>query len=128
MSALRFLRVRYAKNLLQVLENSGLPTGRSLSAAGLKKAELKTENWMPIAQLSAFIEEVIREHGYWDLGLTAAMLPRVQHSSFSRKTLFEPTLFQSLQSICSRIHMEDTSALFRLIRDEQQLLDTLWHS
>jgi AraC-like DNA-binding protein len=72
---------------------------------------------MPIAQLSAFIEEIIREHGYWDLGLTAATLPRVQHSSFSRNTLFEPTLFQSLQSICSRIHMEDTSALFRLIRE-----------
>jgi AraC-like DNA-binding protein len=104
--------------LLQVLENSGLSTGRSLSAAVLHNVELKAGNWMPFAQLDAFIEEIIREHGYWELGLTAAMLPRVQHSSFSRKTLFEPTLFQSLQSICSRIHMEDTSALFRLIRDD----------
>jgi AraC-like DNA-binding protein len=117
MSTLRFLRVRYAENLLQVLENSGLPTGRALSAVGLQNVELKAGSWMPFVQLDAFIEEIIREHGYWDLGLTAAMLPRVQHSSFSRKTLFEHTLFQSLQSICSRIHMEDTSALFRLVRE-----------
>jgi AraC-like DNA-binding protein len=122
MSTLRFLRVRYAKNLLQVLENSGLSTGRSLSAAGLHNVELKAGNWMPFAQLDTFIEEIIREHGYWDLGLTAAMLPRVQHSSFSRKTLFEHTLFQSLQSICSGIHMEDTSALFRLVREN----DNCW--
>ena len=117
MSTLRFLRVRYAENLLQVLENSGLPTGRALSAVGLQNVELKAGSWMPFVQLDAFIEEIIREHGYWDLGLTAAMLPRVQHSSFSRKTLFEHTLFQSLQSICSGIHMEDTSAFFRLIRE-----------
>ena len=118
MPAFRFIRARYAKSLLEVLENSGLPTGRSLSVAGLEKTELKAENWMPFAQLSTFIEEIIQEHGYWDLGLTAAMLPRVQHSSFSHKTLFEPTLYQSLQSICSRIHMEDKSARFRLIRDD----------
>ena len=118
MPAFRFIRVRYVKNLLQVLEHAGLPTGRSLLAAGLQNVELNAEDWVPFAQLSSFIEEIIREHGYWDLGLTAAMLPRVQHSSFSNNTLFEPTLFQSLQSICSKIQMEDRSANFRLIRND----------
>ena len=72
---------------------------------------------MSLYQLSAFLEAIVREHGYWDLGLSAAMLPRVQHSDFSSKTLFHPTLFQSLLSICNSIQMEDTSALFRLIPD-----------
>ena len=120
MSALRFLRVRYAKNILQVLENSGLPTRRPLSAAGLKNVVLSADNWMPMAHLSALIEAIVQDYGYWDLGLTAAMLPRVQHSSFSRSTLFGPTLYQSLRSICGGIHTEDTSALFRLIQNDNK--------
>ena len=75
---------------------------------------------MPKAQLDALIEGIVQDHGYWDLGLTAAMLPRVQHSSFSRNTLFRPTLYQSLRSICGGIHTEDTSALFRLIQNDNK--------
>lgn len=118
-SGLQFLRGRYVKNILRVLENSELPVGRSLYAADLHHAVLKPDDWIPMFQVAAFTESAVQCHGYWDLGLRAATLPRVQHSGFSEKTLLQKSLYLSLQSICKGIHTEDTSAQFRVVQSQR---------
>ena len=75
---------------------------------------------MPVSQLILFTEIAVAETGYTTLGLDAGSAPRKSHSAFSKNVLYAPTLYQSLQTICSNSTSEDTSAKFRLVRSGDQ--------
>lgn len=116
MKTLPLLKVRYAQAFARALGGMGLPSARPLASVKLhERVLLNVENWIPVKQLGDFAAAAVRENCCWELGLTASMLPRKQHSSFSRKVLFTQTLYQSLWTVCKNSCMEDTSALFRLI-------------
>lgn len=117
------LRARYATAFSRACDSAGLPPAKHLAKANIHESLLSNgERWMPISQLSNFVTSWVRQSGYRELGLVASRFPRQQHSDFSRKVLFSPTLHQSLGSICRNAHLEDTSAHFQLIRRGE----TLW--
>ncbi len=120
---LALLRVRYAIAFLRGLEEKGID-GRALwREAGLAETLLEDpEAWMPVRDLCAFLEVAVHRTGYETLGLDAGIAPRRQHSEFSLKLLLSPTLYETLSSICSSAHEEDTSANWRLVRDRS----TVW--
>ena len=116
MKAPPLLKARYAKAFSRAHDNMGLSSAGPLAKANLHERALSdVENWIPVSQLKNFVTASIRQNGCWELGLVASMPPRQQHSVFSRKVLFKPTLHQSLSSICHNSHLEDMSARFKLV-------------
>ena len=117
-SAISVLRVRYLKAFCRALDERGFDCEALLKLSGLNLTLLETpEAWMPLSQLAGFIDTAVSETGYVTLGLDAGIAPRRQHSEFSKLVLYSPTLYQSLQAVCSNAASEDTSAEFRVIRD-----------
>jgi AraC-like DNA-binding protein len=112
------LRVRYAKRLVDTLSERGYDANGLLRAAELDPEMLEIEDaWMPVSQLSRFIDVAVAETGYKTLGLDTGIKPRRQHSTFSRRVLYSPTLYRALLQVCDSIALEDISAKFRLTRE-----------
>ena len=112
------LRARYLRAFCRALDERGFDYEALLEQAGLEPALLeKPEAWMPVSQLCGFLDMAVRETGYVTLGLDAGIAPRQQHSEFSKLVLYSPTLYQSLQTVCTNAASEDTSARFRVTRD-----------
>ena len=116
--AISVLRVRYLNAFCRALAERGFDYEALLQQCGLEPALLeKPEAWMPLSQLSAFLDMAVGETDYITLGLDAGIAPRQQHSEFSKLVLYSPTLYQSLQAVCNNAASEDTSAKFRVVRD-----------
>ena len=120
------MRTRYAGAFAQVLEVEGISSARVLNKVGISERLVVEdhESWMPVKQIGDLAMASVHKTGRWDIGLVASMIPRAQHSSFSKRYLFKPTLFGSLRSMCENSDMEDTSCDFKLIpRGDMTWLD-----
>ena len=116
--AISVLRVRYLVAFCRALAEREFDYEALLQQCGIEPALLeKPEAWMPLSQLSAFLDLTVDETDYITLGLDAGIAPRQQHSEFSKLVLYSPTLYQSLQALCSNAASEDTSAKFRVVRE-----------
>jgi len=112
------LRVRYAKRFASMLGERGYDAGRLLLLAGLGPTALDNEDaWMPVSQLCRFLGIAVAETGYKTLGLDAGIKVRQKHSTFSRRVLYSPTLYQSLRQLAENAALEDISARFRVTRE-----------
>ena len=111
------LKVRYLAAFSQTLDGMGIPIAGLFARAKINQRVLADHNaWMPVEQLCDFVRAGALASGRCDIGLEASLIPRKQHSDFSKKYLVAPTLYRSLRAICDHSSMEDTSANFRLIR------------
>ena len=116
--AIPTLRVRYLAAFCRALDERGFDTETLLQQAGLEPVVLENlEAWLPVLQLCRFLELAVKKTGYEALGLDAGIAPRQKHSKFSKLVLYSPTLYQSLQAVCSNSAREDTSAKFNVVRD-----------
>ena len=115
---MELLRVRYSLAFIRALEEKGID-GRSIwSDSGLAANVLEDpEAWMPVKDLSCFLEAAVRKTGWATLGLDAGIAPRRQHSQFSLRLLLSPSLYETLSSVCRLASQEDTSAHWRLVRE-----------
>ena len=113
------LKVRYAKAFLRALDERGFDgQGLWLSAGWNAHILDDAEAWMPVKELCRFLQLAEETTNYVMLGLDAGIAPRRRHSEFSQLVLYAPTLYQSLNRLCSNSFREDTSARFRLRRDD----------
>ena len=116
--AIPTLRVRYLAAFCRALKERGFDVESLLWQVGIEPVVLENpEAWLPLSQLSRFLDHVVNETGYVTLGLDAGIAPRQRHSAFSKLVLYSPTLYQSLEAVCVNSAREDTSAKFKVVRD-----------
>lgn len=123
MSAPPILRARYVKAFQRGLAELDLSANRALSIAQISEQQINNpNNCIPLAQLGLFATAAVKQHGCWNLGFIAGILPRKNHSTFSLRTMSRPTFYETLHYIRSNAHMEDTSAVYHMI----SRADSLW--